>query len=66
MEEVEGKPISEDGKEEEQQMEEAKWENEDGSRGKDLMGADEDAGFKMVLGIVNSDNLLDVCLKIIG
>ncbi|TQE04231.1 hypothetical protein C1H46_010144 [Malus baccata] len=35
--------MSEDGKEEKQQMEEAKWDNGDGSRGKDLMRADEEA-----------------------
>lgn len=41
-------------------------ENEEGSRGKDLIGADEEKGFKMVLGTVELDNLLDVCLEIVG
>ncbi|CAN6700857.1 unnamed protein product [Malus baccata var. baccata] len=46
-------------------MEEAKWDNGDGPRGNDLMRADEEAGFKMFLGTIDSNNLLHVCLEIV-
>lgn len=53
MEEGERKPIGKDGKEEEQQTNEAQGEEAEGLRWKDFIGAEEEVGFKVVLRTVN-------------